>query len=102
MELKKGFKDEQSAVIKRLLEQALFDNRLSKSHFNLYMAFCWIWLSRGYPDYLFLFSHDVMPIAKISSSATFVKNMHELEQMGYLYYKRSNYKRKPSKIKIMI
>ncbi|WP_288878899.1 hypothetical protein [Pedobacter panaciterrae] len=101
MELRKEYKDEQSVVIKGLLGHALLDNRLSKSHFNLYMAYCWIWVSRDYPEFLFLFSHEVMPIAKISSSATYVKTINELEQLGYISYKRSLYKRTPSQIRIV-
>jgi hypothetical protein len=73
------------------------DPRIGATHIALFMALYRQWLKSGCQDPIKVFSRTTMPLAKISSSATYHKVIIELHEYGYLRYEPS-FNRKGSKV----
>ena len=78
------------------------DPRISISHIGLFVTFLSLWERQKVVGPVEVFSRDVMTAAKISSTATYQKRIHELDQYGYIRYEPSYYKGKPSKVYITV
>jgi len=65
------------------------DPRISPVHISLYMALVEIWIRKEYANPFLIFSHDVMPLAKISGAATYFRTIRELNDFGYISYNAS-------------
>jgi len=78
------------------------DPRISISHIGLFATLAALWLKHPEKAYLELYSKQVMLIAKISSSATYHKLIHELDNYGYVSYEPSYYKGRASRIAINV
>ncbi|TDE18079.1 hypothetical protein [Dyadobacter psychrotolerans] len=76
------------------------DPRISVSHIGLYVTLVSLCQSQGETGCLEIFGKDVMLASKISSTATYIKLLHELIDFRYLHYEPSYYKRKASRISI--
>jgi hypothetical protein len=74
------------------------DPRIGTSHIALYVSLVSLRENSEVTEPLDLFSWQVMPVAKISSCATYVKLIGELNAYCYLRYQPSYYKKKPSSI----
>lgn len=80
------------------LEASTADCRLSKSHLAIYFALLYIWGQQGYSSPVKVFSKEIMPLAKVSSSSTFHGLIRQLNDYGYIHYIPSYYKGKPSEV----
>jgi hypothetical protein len=65
------------------------DPRISPVHISLYMALVELWIRKEYATPFLIFSHDVMPLAKISGVATYFRTIRELNDFGYISYSAS-------------
>ena len=73
------------------------DNRIGASHICLYMALFQLWNLNQFKNPVAIRRDEVMPVAKISSKATYHKCIKELEQYGYIrYYPSRNHACKSS------
>lgn len=79
-------------------EKIFNDPRISGLHIALYITLRWIWKANGCPQKFRIFKRDIMPLAKISSTATYVKAMRGLEEYGLITYIRSHDRTKGSQI----
>jgi len=77
---------------------ATADHRISKSHLALYLALYISWVNSRRDLPLVIFSKDIMPAAKISSTATYHTLMRDLHNFGYIQYLASFYKKKGSEV----
>ena len=74
-----------SAFFIRILD----DPRISPVHISLYMAVLDLWIQNSYENPISVFSHEAMPLAKISGIATYYRTIRELHQFGYIQYTAS-------------
>lgn len=65
------------------------DGRISITHIGIYAALLQYWKEKGLINPIIAFSHDIMPIAKISSSETYHKCIKDLNDFGYIKYEPS-------------
>ena len=72
------------------------DQRISKAHMAVYMALFYLWSKQQFIGLLNVYSWQIMPIAKISTSATYYSIMKQLNEYGYLKYEPSYYRKKGS------
>lgn len=78
--------------------KATKDCRITRGHLALYLALFYLWQNNGLDEPLMLYSHNVMPIAKISSNSTYHRLIKDLNDFGFIRYEPSYYKGKPSSI----
>jgi len=83
-------------ILHEFMDKTFTDPRISKGHLAVYLALFHLWAERDFPQTLSVYSSEVMPKAKISSSNTFHRLVIELNDFGYLRYVNSFYKRKAS------
>ncbi|AFD05362.1 hypothetical protein [Solitalea canadensis] len=74
------------------------DPKISVTHVSLFMAILKCYHNQGYKSPVTVFSYELMPIAKISSSATFHKTLRELAEYRYIRYEPSFNNRRKSRI----
>jgi len=74
------------------------DPRISVTHIALYMALYQCWIKEGGTGPVAAFSHEIMPIAKIASSATYHRVLRELDEYGYLTYEPSFHRLRRSRV----
>lgn len=72
------------------------DCRISRGHLALYLALLHFWEQSQYSSPISLFAHQAMPVAKISSNATYHRLIRDLHDFGYIRYCPSFYKAKAS------
>ncbi len=65
------------------------DPRISPVHISIYMALVKLWIERHYNSPLFVYSHEVMQLAKVSGSATYYNAIRDLHDYGHIHYERS-------------
>lgn len=65
------------------------DGRISITHIGIYAALLQYWKEGNFCNPMTAFSHDIMVIAKVSSSATYHKCIRELNEFGYIRYEPS-------------
>lgn len=80
------------------LEASTADCRLSKSHLAIYFALLYVWGQQDFSSPVKVFSKEIMPMAKVSSSSTFHALIRQLNEYGYIQYIPSYYKGKPSEV----
>jgi hypothetical protein len=81
--------------------KAANDPRIGTSHISLYLTIVSLWQTKGGREPVASFANPVMKLAKISSSATYVRLLRDLCDGGYLTFQPSFYKRLPSKIHVI-
>src|SRR5450432_369250 len=62
------------------------DARISPAHISLYMALVHIWSVRCFAYPIYIYSSDLMPVAKIYGTATYHRCIRELNKYGYIKY----------------
>ena len=62
------------------------DGRIGPSHISIFIAILQYASENEKQNPIRAFSRDLMPLAKISTTATFNKNIHELDHYGYIRY----------------
>lgn len=76
------------------------DPRISKAHMAVYMALFYLWSKQQFKGFLLVYSWQIMPIAKISTSGTYYTIMKQLHEYGYLEYRPSFYRKKASEVNL--
>jgi len=89
---------EPAALLKKFFSDIENDPRIGIKHIGLYSALILLWENQGCQGPVSVYSRQVMFTAKISSSATFVKLLHELCDYNYIRYEPSYYKLRESRI----
>jgi hypothetical protein len=67
------------------------DTRIGPMHISLYMALLYSWHEQGLVNPIYIFSSQLMPLAKISGLATYHRTMRQLAEYGYVKYVPSYY-----------
>ncbi len=62
------------------------DCRISATHISLYMALFQRWNLNHFEGPVIFSSHEIMPMAKIDSRATYHKCLQDLVEYGYIKY----------------
>ena len=62
------------------------DPRVGTVHISLYVSLLQLWYDEGMQQPLIVFSHDVMPLCKISASSTYHRIIRQLHEYGYIKY----------------
>lgn len=62
------------------------DPRISVTHIGIYAALLQFWKEHDYTNPVYVFSYEVMQIAKVSASTTYHKRIKDLSDFGYLRY----------------
>lgn len=78
-----------------------FDQCLTLGHIGLFNCLLAMFIENGFKQPLEVYSHQVMEVAKISNPTTYYKYLHYLQDYGYLIYRPSFNKNKPSSISFM-
>ena len=74
------------------------DPRISITHIAIFTAIFRFWSAHGFQNPIQAYSHQIMPIAKMSSHNIYIKRLNELNEYGYLKYEASFKRNKSSKI----
>lgn len=80
------------------LEAVSHDPRISSTHIGVYAALLHFRNKYCLDDPIKVFSHQIMPLARISSAATYFKCVKALDEYGYLRYEPSYKNKEGSKI----
>ena len=78
------------------------DPRISKAHMAVYMALFYLWSKQQYQGLLSVYSWQIMPIAKISTSGTYYMVIKQLDEYGYLKYLPSFYSKRASQVDLEV
>lgn len=76
------------------------DPRINTTHISLFMALLQYWKEHHCEHPVYVFSHTIMRMAKILSSATYHRSIRELNDYGYIKYEPSFKRNKGSKVYI--
>lgn len=68
------------------MQQIKADGRIGPSHISLFVAILQYAEENGAQSPVCVFSKELMPLAKISTTATFNKNLWDLHRYGYIRY----------------
>jgi hypothetical protein len=74
------------------------DGRISCTHIGVYVSLVYCRVKYSCANPIQVFSHEVMELAKISSPTTYFKCINDLNDYGYIIYKRSYNRKAASKI----
>ena len=74
------------------------DQRISSTHIGIFAALLQYRSERGFCNPIYAYSHEIMPLAKISAIRTYCRCIKELSEYGYLLYEPSKKKNRASKI----
>lgn len=80
------------------LEATRHDPRISSTHIGVYAALLHFRNKYCLEDPIKVFSHQIMPLARISSATTYYKCVKALDEYGYLRYEPSYKNKEGSKI----
>jgi hypothetical protein len=87
-------------MLTEFFRKAEIDPSINTTHIALYVSLVWLWETQGAKGPLHLYSYEVMAVAKIASSSTYVRAMADLHQLQYVNYTPCYYWRKPSRIEL--
>jgi hypothetical protein len=73
-------------LISAFLTASKEDPRIGSTHISLYTSLVYFWQKQGCDHPLSFFRRDIVPICKISGTATFHKIIKELNDFGYVKY----------------
>ena len=76
------------------------DQRISSTHIGIFAALLQFRAEKGFVNPIQAFSHEIMPLAKISSLRTYSRCIRNMSEYGYLRYEPSKKKNRASKIYI--
>lgn len=74
------------------------DPRISITHIGIYAALLQYWKQHNFENPVYVFSYEIMPIAKISASTTYHKIIKDLSNYGYIKYEPSYKRNQGSKV----
>jgi hypothetical protein len=85
--------------VKNCMQKARDDPRMSAVHISIYVAL--ICMTSDDNKTLRVFSHEVMPLCKISGVATYHRCIRELDAFGYIKYFPSYNQYKGSRVEFV-
>ena len=85
-------------VLACFFQRVSADARITTSHLGLYSTLFQLLCDQDMDGCITIYAREVMDKAKISSTATYRKLIHDLHDFGYLKYEPSFYKGKRSRI----
>lgn len=74
------------------------DGRISVTHIAIYAALLQYRMDNGFNNPIQAFSYQIMRIAKLSSTITYLKCIRDLSEYGYIKYEPSFNRKKGSRI----
>lgn len=74
------------------------DPRISITHIGIYAALLQYWKQHNFENPVYVFSYEIMRIAKISASTTYHKSIRDLSNYGYIKYEPSYKRNQGSKV----
>jgi hypothetical protein len=74
------------------------DGRISITHIGIYAALLQYRIDNGFNNPIHAFSYQIMRIAKLSSTITYLKCIRDLSEYGYIKYEPSFNRKKGSRI----
>lgn len=77
-------------VLNDFFERIAVDPVIDAKHIALFMALYNTWVAGGFRDRFVIRSQAIMPLAKISSGATYFQKLHYLAEKGYIGYEPSH------------
>lgn len=77
---------ELSGKVASFMEMIQEDVRINPAHISLYAALVHCCRKKQYQHPLTVFSYEIMPLCKISGTATYHRSIRELHQYGYIRY----------------
>jgi hypothetical protein len=87
-------------AVRRFVEAIRYDPRITSYHVSLFVAIVHFRGSGRVGEKIYAFSHELMPLAKISSGRTYHKCIKDLHDFGYIEYEPSYNRFLGSKITI--
>lgn len=90
--------DEGLELMNNFLKLAKEDPRISSSHINLYVSLVYHRKKMDFKSSVSFFRRELIPLCKISGSATFHRSIKELHEYGYIKYTPSYSHLIPSKV----
>lgn len=84
--------------ISKYLSKILKDNRVKVWHVGTYLALVLIWDRNRKSNPFQITRKLIMQLARTRSSATYHKNLKELESLGYIHYQPSFHPKQGSKV----
>ncbi|NRF41096.1 hypothetical protein [Pedobacter foliorum] len=92
---------ETAAILKQFLEKVKDDPRIRTTHIAVYMALYQHWIEGNCPTFILVKSQQLMPLAKVSSSATWHSAIRALDEYGYICYQPSFNRMTSSKVMML-
>jgi hypothetical protein len=83
------------------LQRVMSDVQLRASHVSLYAVLCQMWISSGCQSSFSISRSRIMKLARIKSTATYHKVIHQLIKCGYILYNPSYHPVKGSKVSLV-
>ena len=74
------------------------DGRISSTHIGVFAALLQYRMEKGFTNPIKAYSHQIMPLAKISALRTYCRCLRDMDAYGYLRYIPSKKKTVPSTI----
>jgi len=65
------------------------DGRISAAHIGVFSALLKYRIDHDWSNPIMAFSRDIMPLAKISTTVTYFKCLHDLHRLGFIRYEPS-------------
>lgn len=95
---KDSFNLERFKPLSGFFEAISHDARVSVTHIGLYAVLLQCWQEQDFENPVMAFSHEIMDKAKMSARATYLKCLHDLDDMGYIRYEHSYKRNSRSKV----
>ena len=92
---------EQLKVMNDFFSAIAADPRISSTHIAIFSGIFQYWCKHGLELPVKAFSHQIMPLAKMSSRNVYVKRLKELDEYGYIRYEPSYKRDKGSRIYLL-
>jgi hypothetical protein len=77
---------DQAQLLSAFMETIRDDPRIGPAHISLYVSLISHWYEKNFENPLYVFSHEIMPLCKISGTATYHRSIKELHRYGYIRY----------------
>jgi hypothetical protein len=90
-----------NSPITDFLSRTQDDHRIGVTHITVYAALTKFSCDRGAANPITAYSYEIMGIAKISALYTYCRCMLQLNEYGYIAYRPSKKKNRPSTIELL-
>jgi hypothetical protein len=82
----KVYAGDHALLLSAFMESVKDDPRINAAHISLYVSLLYHWQEKGYENPLQVFRQEVLPLCKISGTATYHRSIKELQEYGYIRY----------------